>query len=109
MTTPSTCDLTSLILEVNRAGFLVNNLFQTGPDEWQANLRTSTFATCFGYGPTPYDSLAEAFANSETLVPLIVNPPAPWTLSAPAPAPNLLALLGLAAPPATPGQPLRRI
>ena len=109
--TPSTCDLTSLIAEVNRAGFLINNLFQTNSGEWQANLRAEVYSTAFGYGPTPYDALAEAFANSSTPVPLVPNPPAPWSLTPPPAIPDLLSALGLTkpAPPAGPGQSIRRI
>lgn len=31
--------LGDLVRQINQAGFLLNNLFQLGPDEWRANVR----------------------------------------------------------------------
>jgi hypothetical protein len=56
--------LEDLIAEINSAGFLLSNLFQTTEGRWQANLRTSGEAPLlfeFGKGMTPYEALSRAF------------------------------------------------
>ncbi len=52
--------ISALLAEAHERGFRLNNLFEHDSGLWQANLRSDTHATDFGYGETPEAALTAA-------------------------------------------------
>ena len=84
--------LEDLLADISSRGWLVNNLFQRDNGTWQANLRTSTHATGYGYANSPALALSLAIDQIESAEPLIDQPPSQWSIGE-APKDDILANL----------------
>lgn len=72
--------LEDLILEVNRRGLRLNNLYQLPPDgrRWQANITDGEKFWEFGRGETAIEALQAALRITATEAPTLgISPPKP--------------------------------